>query len=127
MAAFLRENELIPEEKLCRFDITSVQYGDKDFFVDDVFSDSITFNIDILTKTGVIYRSLIETEIVRCDKFADALRSLASDLIKASGGDPSALGSIRKGTVLLPYRRRAAAVDSLSQSVTVRHRKKRIA
>ena len=94
--AFLRENELISEEKLCRFDITSVQYGDKDFFVDDVFSDSITFNIDILTKTGVIYRSLIETEIVRCDKFADALKSLASDLIKASGGDPSALGTYAK-------------------------------
>lgn len=94
--AYLRENELLPTEYLCKFGIASVQYGDKDFFVDDVFSDSITFNTDILTKVGGKLRSLIETEIARCDKFADVLRSLASDLVKASGGDPAALGTYAK-------------------------------
>ena len=62
-----------------------MQYGDKDFFVNDIFSDSLTFNIGILTDAGIDCRILIEKEIGRCDKFADIIADFAEDLAKASG------------------------------------------
>ena len=95
--SYLKENELLSDGTNCYFSIAS--FSDDNSISHkqiDYISDSLTFNIGILSEKGVVLRSLIETEIVRCDKFADALRSLASDLIKASGGDPSALGTYAK-------------------------------
>lgn len=71
--------------KLISFSIASVQYGDKDFFVNDVFSDSLTFHTDLLTEIGEHWRARITEEIKKCDESAAALRFLAKDIELAAG------------------------------------------
>ncbi len=85
--AYLREREALEEEFFCRFEIALVQYGDKDFFVSDIFSDSLTFCAGILTDAGIDCRILIENEIKRCDRLAEIIAYFAGDLMRAAGGD----------------------------------------
>lgn len=94
--AYLMESGALEEKFFCRFEIASVQYGDKDFFVNDIFSDSLTFNIGILTDAGIDCRILIENEISRCDKLADIIADFAKDLMKAAGGKPTSLCTFAK-------------------------------
>ncbi len=94
--AYLRERGALEEEFFCSFEIASVQYGDKDFFVNDIFSDSLTFNIGILTDAGIDCRILIENEISRCDRLADIIADFAGDLMRAAGGDPTSLRAFAK-------------------------------
>ena len=78
--------QMLPESrKLISFSIASVQYGDKDFFVNDVFSDSLTFHTDLLTEIGEHWRAKITDEIKKCDESAAALRFLAKDIELAPG------------------------------------------
>lgn len=78
--------QMLPESrKLISFSIASVQYGDKDFFVNDVFSDSLTFHTDLLTEIGEHWRAKITDEIKKCDESAAALRFLAKDIELAAG------------------------------------------
>ena len=78
--------QMLPESrKLISFSIASVQYGDKDFFVNDVFSDSLTFHTDLLTEIGEHWRAKITEEIKKCDESAAALRDLARDIELAAG------------------------------------------
>lgn len=78
--------QMLPESrKLISFSIASVQYGDKDFFVNDVFSDSLTFHTDLLTEIGEHWRAKITDEIEKCKKLAAALRDLAKDIELAAG------------------------------------------
>lgn len=78
--------QMLPESrKLISFSIASVQYGDKDFFVNDVFSDSLTFHTDLLTEIGEHWRAKITDEIEKCEKSAEALRDLARDIELAAG------------------------------------------
>lgn len=78
--------QMLPESrKLISFSIASVQYGDKDFFVNDVFSDSLTFHTDLLTEIGEHWRAKITDEIKKCDESAAALRFFAKDIELAAG------------------------------------------
>lgn len=78
--------QMLPESrKLISFSIASVQYGDKDFFVNDVFTDSLTFHTDLLTEIGEHWRAKITDEIKKCDESAAALRFLAKDIELAAG------------------------------------------
>lgn len=78
--------QMLPESrKLISFSIASVQYGDKDFFVNDVFSDSLTFHTDLITEIGEHWRAKITDEIKKCDESAAALRFLAKDIELAAG------------------------------------------
>lgn len=78
--------QILPESrKLISFSIASVQYGDKDFFVNDVFSDSLTFHTDLITEIGEHWRAKIAEEIEKCKKSAAALRDLAKDIELAAG------------------------------------------
>lgn len=78
--------QMLPESrKLISFSIASVQYGDKDFFVNDVFSDSLTFHTDLLAEIGEHWRAKITDEIKKCDESAAALRFLAKDIELAAG------------------------------------------
>lgn len=78
--------QILPESrKLISFSIASVQYGDKDFFVNDVFSDSLTFHTDLITEIGEHWRAKITEEIEKCKKSAAALRDLAKDIELAAG------------------------------------------
>ena len=84
-----RLNDAILDRKtLIRFQITGVGYGDKDFFVTDTFSDSLTFHAALLDELGRRWRQKITDEIGRCEKLAQAVGNLARNLdIAASDPD----------------------------------------
>ena len=86
---FLYGHQLIPRSYLMRTAIASVEYGDKDFFVKNVFSDSLTMHSSLLSDLGAAWRRLIEIEIERCYKLAGAAAHLAQNLYIASGGSNS--------------------------------------
>ena len=85
---FLYGQNLIPRNYLMRTAITSVEYGDKDFFVKNIFSDSLTMHSSLLSDLGAAWRVQIESEIDRCGKLAGAAAYLAQNLYVASGGSP---------------------------------------
>ncbi len=89
---YLRDWELIGQKKLIRFQIASVQYGDKDTSVSDIFSDSLTFHTDLLTKIGRRWQSSIANEVSQCDELAKLLSSLARSLEIASGSSRETAG-----------------------------------
>ena len=86
---YLQGKNLIPRSFLLKTSITSVEYGDKDFFVKNVFSDSLTMHAELLSEIGANWRAKIETEIDRCGKLANAIAYLAQNLYVASGGSDS--------------------------------------
>ena len=86
---YLHGRNMIPRSFLLRTTITAVEYGDKDFFVKNVFSDSLTMHSALLSELGADWRAKIETEIDRCGKLANAIAELAKNLYVASGGSTS--------------------------------------
>lgn len=95
-AAKLKKNRFLPKNSLLRLRITGVQYGDKDFFITDEFSDSLEFNAGLLTEAGRVWQKLALIEIELCGKVAWIVGILADDLEKASGGGGSVAGSARE-------------------------------
>ena len=82
----LREENLLKKTGLIQFRISSVQYGDQDFFVTDTFTDTLSFHVDLLTEAGAIWRQIVEREIEICDHAAGLIGLLAERLDKAAGG-----------------------------------------
>ena len=81
---------LLPEGYLLRTAIVSVEYGDKDFFVKNVFSDSLTMHSALLSELGADWRSKIETEIKNCGILAGHVGRFSQELYIAEGGSDSA-------------------------------------
>lgn len=73
--------------------IVSVQYGDKDFFVTDVFSDALTFSAGLLIDADGTSIEYVEDEIKLCDEIAERYGRFAGDVYLASGGD----AALRRG------------------------------
>ena len=86
---FLQGKNLIPRSYLLKTSITAVEYGDKDFFVKNVYSDSLTMHAELLSDLGADWRAKIETEIDRCGKLTNIIAFLAQNLYVASGGSNS--------------------------------------
>lgn len=82
--ARLKEEQLISNSQF-RFQISAVKYGDKDFFVDDVFSDSLSFNAGLLTALGENWVSCILEEINITEKLVAHVGLLAQSIAKAAG------------------------------------------
>lgn len=78
---------LLGNGSLIRFRIMGVEYGDKDFFVSDTFSDELTFHMELLGELGRRWRNTVKDEIGRCEKLAEAIGRLACDLAIAAGRD----------------------------------------
>ena len=72
------------------YQLASIQYGDKDFFVADAFSDGVSFHLNLLGEVGASWRGRIIAEIDRCNKIAYYISILATNLRKASGGSGKA-------------------------------------
>ena len=70
---------------MARFQIDTLYYDSKRSMVDDIASDALTFHLSLLTDVGTIWRKLIQKEIQRCERFADAVGKLATNLEKAAG------------------------------------------
>lgn len=84
--ATLKIKSLIPYSHFY-FQICGIKYGDKDFFVDDVFADEISFNANLLTVLGEEWTARIIGEIEYTEQLVQKLGWLAKDLAKASGDD----------------------------------------
>jgi CRISPR system Cascade subunit CasA len=89
--AVLREEKLLPREHIA-FRTAGVKYGDKDFFVDDVFSDSVTINAAILSNVGRDWVIRICDVLDKTEQCVSALRRFVRRIEIASGNsdDPKA-------------------------------------
>lgn len=85
--ALLQCEKILPLTGLLDLTIASIQYGDKDFFAADVFSDYLSIHMNLLSDIGDVWRTLICNEIETCDKIARQIGFLASELFIAAGGD----------------------------------------
>lgn len=83
----LKAYELLDDEQLIKFCTGSAQYGDKDFFISDVFSDSLSFHKKLLEEANDGWRSAIADEVAKCDQLATAVHHLANDIDAAMGED----------------------------------------
>lgn len=82
-------NRLIAERRVflsrVQLHIASVQYGDKDFFIDDVFSDGLAFPGELLSHLGEAWLPRIHDEVQVADALAQTVGRLVLNLAKASG------------------------------------------
>lgn len=113
--ARLKAEGLVPRSHF-RFQTAAVKYGDKDFFIDDVFGDSISFNADLLTSLGESWINRILEEIDTADKLADQAGQLAKNLALAAGdtdGKAQRNASKEQAYYLLdePFRRWLEGID----------------
>lgn len=81
----LKEYGYLSDSYMCRFEISSIKYGDKNSSFDDFCYDTLTFNADLLSQKGNIIRYNIITEIKLCEEFAQKLADFIERLMKASG------------------------------------------
>lgn len=108
---------LLKKEKMVHFRIASVQYGDKDFFMTDVFEDTLTFHADLLASLGRGWQTHIADEIARCDLLAAQVGYLAGDLEKAAGSKNETAAPKAKEQFYhqldVPFRRWLVSIDPL--------------
>ena len=81
----LRQNRLLERRALARFRVCGVGYGDKDFFVNDTYSDGVAFHAGLLDDLGKRWRKKVVEEIDRCEWLANAVGALAKELAMAAG------------------------------------------
>lgn len=82
---YIRGAHLIEKKKFIKFNIVSIQYGDKGSSVNEIFSDSLSFHVDVLTKLGLRWREKINSEIELINKVALAVGFLCGDIQIAAG------------------------------------------
>ena len=76
----------LDKRRFIAYEIAAAQYGDKDFFVTDSFSDSIAFQAGLLGEIGWTWRVVVANEVKRCEQAAYAIGLLALQLCRAAGG-----------------------------------------
>ncbi|MGI6085012.1 MAG: type I-E CRISPR-associated protein Cse1/CasA [Acetivibrionales bacterium] len=108
--------------KLITFQIAGVKYGDKDFFVTNVFQDSLSINSNILSQFEKYWVTRITRLIAITEECVNHIFFLAVDLAKASGGSDSlhrkagyATGNAARVEAYfmldMPFRRWLAVID----------------
>ena len=80
-----RKVRAIDRSRLVRFRISGVQYGDKDFFINDSFSDTLSFQTCLLDDMSSSWRTRIVDEIDRCEQAARLVGRFAQELATAAG------------------------------------------
>lgn len=102
--------------------IASVKYGDKDFFVTDVFQDSLTINANMVSQLGQEWVTRITVLLSMTEDCVKQLSILAADLARASGDSDSShhkagegAGSAAKSEAYfrldMPFRKWLANID----------------
>ncbi|WP_305084347.1 type I-E CRISPR-associated protein Cse1/CasA [uncultured Faecalibaculum sp.] len=99
----LKSESLIPDSQLIEFNMPFVQYGDKDFFVTDTSSQSLVMYPLLLTEAGVDWRTIIEEEINKIDKAANAAGRLAETTAMASGNSSDSVSKCAESGRTLAY------------------------
>lgn len=112
---------LSPKRRI-NFRISAVQYGDKDFFVNDSFSDSLAFQAVLLDELGRGWQNRITEEISRCEQAASLVGHLAQDIATAAGdknGNASAPARSRfYFAVDQPFRQWLRSIDPEEDDMT---------
>lgn len=85
--SILRDQDSI--ENMITLQTAGVKYGDKDFFVTDVFQDSLSINAKILSRLGNEWVIRITRLLSMTEECIKQLYFLATDLAKASGDSDS--------------------------------------
>ena len=109
------------DRPLFRFQIAAVKYGDKDFFIDDVFSDGIAFHADLMNedKLGEAWIGRILDEIETTDLLVRQVGLLAQHIARAEGESDGArlrdiAGEVREQAYFRldrPFRRWLEAIE----------------
>lgn len=86
------------QNSMIRFKIASVIYGggSQKSSVENVFSDFLSFHAGLLTESGKQWQERIKSELVSIDDIAKLIWKLASDIVKAAGGENSELANQAK-------------------------------
>lgn len=113
--AVLHREGLFNRSAIC-LQTAGVKYGDNDFFVNDVFSDSLLVDIRLIAASGESWNHRIMDEIGDTELLVEKVGSLAQNLARAAGEQE---GGKRKKMVKelayyrldLPFRTWLAAID----------------
>lgn len=84
--ALLRSCDLIEKSRKIRLKVAAVIYGDKDFFVVDIYSDALDFSLSLLDKLSALWIRMITEQIDYCDRLAKEMYIFARNLDIAGGG-----------------------------------------
>lgn len=119
---FLQHSKCINEhEKIC-FCAIGIEYGANNSSIADIYDDSLSFYLGLLTEAGDILRNLVLDEISKCDDIAEMVGRLAADLVKAAGGRQGEAVRLRaKGEFYfrldIPFRKWLSSLDSSQENV----------
>lgn len=81
------DNEEFDEDKPIQFKTIALQYGDKDFFINDFSRDTLTIYSTLLDEEEYAIQYEINAQIEKCQKAANAINWLINNLEIAGGGD----------------------------------------
>ena len=84
----LQNTRILNRNRIIRFRMAGIQYGDKDFFVEDVLSDHLDFHTELLEDAGKLWIGTIQSQIKKTERAAWLLGKLAENIFKAEGGQP---------------------------------------
>lgn len=76
-----------PKQRFVIFKTIGTEYGDKDFFINDAFSDALVLHRELLDNIGKRCRTLVQLEVQNCEKAAQCTGALAVEIAKSAGGD----------------------------------------
>lgn len=80
----LKEHQIYTKP-LVNFCVTGIEYGDKDFFVEEIINDSIQLNASLLKKANQAWRNAIIDLLQQTEKAVAYLGYLAVDISVAGG------------------------------------------
>jgi CRISPR system Cascade subunit CasA len=107
------KSENLLQKRVVTFQTASVKYGDKDFFVDDVFSDSIVVNAALLTQLGEEWLPRIEDAVKKTEESVNRFGDFARNLGICAGGEGDADSAKERAYHALdgPFRAWLAGID----------------
>ena len=96
-----------------QFESVGAAYGDKDFFVNDTFTDTLTFHRAVLDTANAEARRKITQEVLFCEEIAEAVGDLAKEVAKSAGGQgvPETARARFYFAIDQPFRRWLASLD----------------
>ena len=96
-----------------QFESVGAAYGDKGFFVNDTFTDTLTFHRAVLDTANAEARRKITQEVLFCEEIAKAVGDLAKEVAKSAGGQgvPETARARFYFAIDQPFRRWLASLD----------------
>lgn len=97
------------DHSLVRFQIAAMKYGDKDFFVDDVYSDGIAFHTDLLEREEMegSWVERVLQEIETTEALVTEVSGFAQKILLASGVSDNGKQPVRRRRIAMETREQA--------------------